>query len=77
MLTLSFLQASSYEMRFGTDVDGMYANFSAQNVVTDDMVVSGDLNVPLPAGFQELIVVKVPEGGMFEYCVNSNVPKSR
>ena len=77
MPTLSFLQASSYEMRFGTDIGDMYDNFSAQNVVTDDMVVSGDLNVPLPAGFQELIVVKVPEEGMFEYCVNSNLPKRR
>ena len=77
MPTLSFLQASSYEMRFGTDTGGMYANFSAQNVVTDDMVVSGNLSAPLPAGLQELIVVKVPEGGMFEYCVNLNVSKSR
>ena len=71
MPRLSFLQASSYEMRFGTDIDSMYDNFSAQDVVNDDMVVSGDLNAPLPAGFQEMIVVEVPLGGKCEHCVSA------
>ena len=71
MPRLSFLQASSYEMRFGTDIDGMYDSFSAQDVVTYDMVVSGDLNAPLPAGFQEMIVVEVPQAGMCEHCVSA------
>ncbi|XP_070541136.1 calcium-activated chloride channel regulator 1-like [Ptychodera flava] len=55
-------QASRYEIRMGVNFTDMMEDMSAMMMVTQDMVVQGDLSQPKPAGSTELITIQtVPE----------------
>ncbi len=59
---LSF-PVSRYEMRYGTNIDEMYDNFTMQTLVTSSMIVVGNLSDNGRPGLQESVIVRVPQGG--------------